>query len=333
MRLSSLAITAAVSLLFITACNHQPDCPDCTDVDCTQDYTIAANNTDTLFPFDPCAATSYEYPGPYFYIDGCFNPSNENQLAFVRVNLKVIPYRFELCTFDFCSGQFQVLTDKAFSNPDWSVKDWIVFRGRNAQIWKIKSNGDSLIQLTNLNDNFTSPKWDATGNGFLVSSWTDVIICDENGIFIDSFDHPKKHFDWDGQKIVYVFPNNPNRSDDLYISYLSSQMIEQIDESPLDPTGDDGFIQSVALNPAQGEVVWTGTRRVCITDFLGNRLQIATIFNNNWYEKVAVSGDGKKLVLGRIDRRRIAQCVIEERYNLYLMEYDGSNERKIIFPE
>ena len=334
MRFSPFYIITIVFFLSVVTCTHPPESEfsDCESTDCTEEFTIPADNSDTIFMFT-CPAYVYEYPGPYQYLDACFAPLNSNLIAFIRMNVQTIPYQFELCTFNFCSGQFRILTDKAFSDPDWSVKNWIIFRGRNAQVWKIKSNGDSLIQITGVNDNFNNPRWDALGNMFLVSSWTDVIVSDENGEFIDSINHPKKHFDWDGQKIAYVFPNNPDRSDDLYISDWSNQFVQQIDESPLDPSGEDGFIQSIALNPVKGEVVWTGARRVCITEFGGNRRQIATISNNNWYERVEVSGDGKKLLLGRVDRRLTGPCTVEERYSLYLMEYDGSNERKIIFPE
>ncbi|MCB0853106.1 MAG: hypothetical protein KDD63_12855, partial [Bacteroidetes bacterium] len=156
------------------------------DPDCTFNISIPATQNDSLFPLEPCGSiTEYTLPPNYNYLDGCFNPRNSNQIAFIRWNTQSIPFVFELCSYDFCKDKLVVLTDKAFSRPDWSVKGWIVFKGPGSQIWKIKSNGDSLTQLTMVpNENFNRPTWNNSGTKFLVGSWTVKIIYDENGDFL-----------------------------------------------------------------------------------------------------------------------------------------------------
>jgi hypothetical protein len=304
--------------------------------DCTSDYTTPAYNLDTFFPISPCLnSTQYVTPERYAYYDACFNPLNNNQIAFLRHDQSLIPFKIELCTFDFCTGVLAVLTDKCFLSPDWSTKGWIAFRGKDKQIWAIKSNGDSLTQLTFNGQNHNTPRWDT--NGEYLMFWEDntyfnhVIINLEAGRIDTVQGLLSSLFDWDGAKVTY------RRSENGQIDYLNvydytnqtSIRIETIFRN-----GTTAFTPNfVAIAPDKGSVYWTNLHEVNETDYFGHRNLIAKMTNANWYGRVSVSGDGAKLLVERTDRRRPEVCLIEERFHLYLMDSDGSNERKIIFPE
>jgi hypothetical protein len=332
----SVLIITLLIILFNYACRREPVCTDCLDPDCTFWNTIPADNSDTLFSIEPCGSqTEYLLPPNYNYWDGCFNPRNNNQIAFIRWNTQNIPFIFELCTYDFCNDRLKVLTNTAFSQPDWSIKDWIVFKGAGSQIWKIKSNGDSLTQLTIVggNANFNRPRWNNNGDRFLVSYWVDNFILDENGVFLDTLPNPSPLFDWDGKSIIYRRSISSVKSEYIYLTDTNFDLKIEIDSSSYASGSGDGLINSFALNPHRDEVFWIGNKRVCVTDFDGNRSQLSSHLNNNWYTQIAVSNDGKKILLNRMDRKRLSPCAIEERCRLYLMEADGSRERKINFPE
>lgn len=97
----------------------------------------------------------------------------------------------------------------AYYNPRWSPKgDWIVFHAQ-AQIFKIKNNGDSLIQLTFIGRNFF-PNWSADGSR-IIHDRTDPI--DSAGVWIMNADGSNHRLvvrgrspAWspDGLKIVFV---------------------------------------------------------------------------------------------------------------------------------
>jgi hypothetical protein len=325
----------SIGFFFAGACRH---IPDFSPLDCTLDHTTPAYNLDTLFtPIEPCGAvTQYVNPDRYAFYDACFNPNNNSQIAFIRHDLSTFPWTIELCTFDFCTNEFKVLTDRCFISPDWSTKNWITFRGKDKQIWIIKSNSDSLTQLTFDARNHGTPRWETNGQKILF--WEDNmplnhhVIIDLSGKRLDTIPGLiSPSCDWDGEKIITHRGQNNNQF--IFLTNYSNLSSTIIDSVYLNPTTYDSSLYTIDLCSVNKTVYWTFPRQINATSFNGRRHAIAKTINNNWYGRVSVSGDGTKLLVERTDRRRTDFCVIEEHNRLYLMEADGSNERRIVFPE
>ncbi len=97
----------------------------------------------------------------------------------------------------------------AFYNPGWSpMGDWVVFHTA-AQIFKMKTTGDSLTQLTFSGRNLF-PNWSPDGNK--IAYWKSLPV-DSNGVWIMEADGSNNRFvvdgghpSWspDGSKILYV---------------------------------------------------------------------------------------------------------------------------------
>jgi len=102
---------------------------------------------------------------------------------------------------------------------------------------------------------------------------------------------------------------------------------------PIPSSTYDSTVVSLGFYSASNLVYWTFPRQINATDFSGHRYQLTKTTNNNWYGKVCVSGDGTKLLVERTDRRRTDLCTVEKHFRIYLLESDGSKERRIIFPE
>lgn len=100
---------------------------------------------------------------PYDYAYPCFNPNNSDQIAYYRYDNYKAEAGWEIWVQDLCTGEKRMLVNDANYGIDWSVKDWIVYTATDQQIYKIKSNGDSLTRLTPSGDYNRYPKWDIKG--------------------------------------------------------------------------------------------------------------------------------------------------------------------------
>lgn len=96
-------------------------------------------------------------------------------------------------------------------DPDWSPKgDWMVFFS-SGQIYKIKTNGDSLTRLTFSGENFF-PNWSTDGSKIVYDRIDSVWMMDADGSnkrVIVRGRHP--NFSPDGSKIIYQY------GDQLYL--------------------------------------------------------------------------------------------------------------------
>lgn len=84
-----------------------------------------------------------------------YNPHNDDEIMFVSLenNLRKI-YRYNLVTHN---KQF-VREFPILQSFDWGSNDWILLELGDKNIWKMKSNGDSLEQITSDRPLF-HPKW------------------------------------------------------------------------------------------------------------------------------------------------------------------------------
>lgn len=131
---------------------------------CTKDKTKSPKGIYCEeFPEFGISFFSYER---FQYMSPCFNPNNVNEFVYSYED-KVLGVNQLIVYNTFTEEKTIIVTNvKIISQPKWSVQGWIAFDNvynGNYQIWKVKSDGDSLEQLsTNLYNLF--PTWDASGN-------------------------------------------------------------------------------------------------------------------------------------------------------------------------
>lgn len=122
-----LWVVALATTIFTISCNVDPEIDilgDCEDLDLADGYLISID--------------SVMYFAPYF------NPNNSNQ--FVYIEQKASDQIKWLCIFDITTKEKIYLCDEVDFNPRWAANNWVVFN-RGGEIWKIKTNGDSLELL------------------------------------------------------------------------------------------------------------------------------------------------------------------------------------------
>ncbi len=138
--------------------------PSCAKDKTQQSYDECSDFREIYLPqtgFTP--GISYVIPDSVHFKYGVFNPNNSDEMAYWGGNTKWNFYSYNLVT-----KQRVKLTDLIPQNPPkWHRNGWIAFNAEDNNIYKVKSNGDSLTQLTFTRDCFM-PEWNLSG---------DTIIC------------------------------------------------------------------------------------------------------------------------------------------------------------
>lgn len=116
------------------------------------------------------------------------NPSNPNEIVYIEGNFP----NSKLIRLNILTSEKKVIYNEQISSQlSWSVKDWILFqRTYDLNIYKIKSNGDSLTQLTFVYEKYHHAIWDPKGERIMVYNKFNTAfkteIMDEAGHVIDS---------------------------------------------------------------------------------------------------------------------------------------------------
>lgn len=87
-----------------------------------------------------------EYPEKLFSAP-CFNPENSNEFIYVEYEPYEEVYNKKLWKFNLLTKEKTFIADNVWCNPKYGLHEWIFFNRFNEQIWKVKSNGDSLQPL------------------------------------------------------------------------------------------------------------------------------------------------------------------------------------------
>lgn len=119
-----------------------------------------------------------------------FNPLNNDEIIALYKGYRT-QYLTSIVLYNLQTKTLSLIlsADELFSTPKISSLNWLMFNYQGMQLWKIKSNGDSLIQLTNdgINTDFA---WSPDGNEFIYKKHLDsdylTLISDINGNTLNS---------------------------------------------------------------------------------------------------------------------------------------------------
>ncbi|MEX1001387.1 MAG: hypothetical protein WDZ35_04665 [Crocinitomicaceae bacterium] len=86
------------------------------------------------------------------------------------------------------SSELVIYSGTLYSKPEWGKNNWIVMGLPDANIWKIKPDGDSLTQLT-FNGGCFYPHWNDAGDKIIYqdkNAGNVAVIISENGLPLDT---------------------------------------------------------------------------------------------------------------------------------------------------
>ncbi|MDP1815414.1 MAG: hypothetical protein Q8K92_13280, partial [Leadbetterella sp.] len=154
---------------------------------------------------------------PYDYYYPFFNPDNRNQIVYYRGdNTQSIFKGYEIWFLDFCTQKRQLLAKDALYGIELGANDWVFYTAINQNIYKIKSNGDSLTQVTFTHGGYNrDPKLSPSGTQLLyqteVNGITNLLIRDFNTGEFDTIKTASAAGSWcwiDANRIFYAVWRN-----------------------------------------------------------------------------------------------------------------------------
>lgn len=163
-------------------------------------------------------------PDNYLYSKPYCNPNNKNEFVYFvydnnRINSGIYIYNMATKQKTLVL-ETDLAAKKQYPQSDirWSRKGWLIFADFDANIYKIKPNGDSLTQLTFESGNF-KPEWNYDGTLFCIEHLSPInnkyytIIRNENGLVVDSLQNNGRDLfggqpDW--QHKQYILGSNDN---------------------------------------------------------------------------------------------------------------------------
>ncbi len=305
-----------------------------------EDFTIPATNLDTVYDYICTFDIQDVHPEPYSYFYPTFNPKDPNEIAFLRRdNNNWNGCNHELWTFNFCTGEATYLTDAVCYSLDWSVKNWIAFTNVGRDAYIIKANGENLTRLTNTGSYNNFPIWNSTGDEI---AYKKKINSESYYIIIDTLGHSKDTISslsftsflaWSSNNkfsCLVVAPDNQLKLG--YYDYNLKSMNYLHDLNGVSPFD---IITSTAWGNDNQDIFWTAKLTLNTTNITtGDRNKIWDADQvNRHYHSLDVSPDGKTIIIERHDFEKRSECEREVRETLYLADIDGSNQRKIVFPE
>jgi len=262
------------------------------------------------------------------YYSPQFNPNNDNEIAFFDRDYgnELGIYKLNLLTNIKTPILIGVSMNAFFS---WSKKDWIIFqKNTDFNIYKIKSNGDSITQLT-FNGIFHGPRWNNDGTKFMATCSSDNIgnrVFDQNGNVIDTIPGWYGSGDWKHPQYIVGLPLDLN----LSVMNVESGLVK----SEINNENSNHF--SVFGWATDNKIVY-GDRTGLHTYWINNGIKqkMRNYCNAVSYISMTRNSTSTKLVFSKLEAKLVEIEGVEYEYQdakLVIMNTDGSNEQEIIVP-
>lgn len=248
-----------------------------------------------------------------------FNPNNPNEIIFVKetgLNNKLIKY-------NLITKEKKVLYEGTIIfQPKWGKNDWILLNLPDANIWRIKSNGDSLTKLTNTGG-FYQPEWGNNSEIYFYDCCAphNIIKIDFLGNIKDTFPNnlPTNIVFFDDTLIVYQYIGSIN-SLNLLTKEISTMLV-YTDSSPI-----HGMITKINNN----NLIFYKSDGIYSLNLLSHNLKmLKSTCNSKVYCFPTYSFLIDKIIWQRVDYTLIDKHNVFVKSKLYIMNSDGTNEKRI----
>ncbi len=296
--------------LFFFTCKKDPPILSLTNNN-TDDCLNLQSTTIAAYLNWPDIDTTYNVPR--------FNPSNSNEIVYVQGIIS--SGKSYLVKRNLITGQETQIISDVWQRPDWSVKDWIVFNHADNQVWKIKSNGDSLTSITTTGG--LNAVWSSDGSKIAYAQEVSatIQITDVNGNYLDSlpfFAVYLSRWSCDGNYICATAHDHINA---VYQNVSTGQEVQ-----PTNNTNNNTQITWMDWTPDTKFIIWANPTGIYKTNISTKEtIKLKKSCNGSYYISISVSPDGNKIIAQRVDQK-IENQNLYTKSGLSLINIDGTNE-------
>lgn len=307
-------ITTILLLLVLASCGKEKYPTEVTPItsDCLELGTPPLNDWNYLI--DP---NYYTYP--------CFNPNNSNEIIFTHRNYgsgQTILYRYNLTTKEksFIYEGVQIFA------PRWGSNDWILMNLSDRNIWKIKSDGTNLTQLTDSGNDFY-PTWNSNATCFAAfrGSFNDnlqkTILYTPEAIPFDTLEDSgvSASTNWSISGVACsVSPNN------ISVANLNLDTLLFLYNGEFNHIGGCHWISNE-------EFLWSFEEGIFKTNYITSSTELVKAScRTRSYQSPTFHPNANKIIWTRVELKQLNSQDILVTSRLFIMNPDGSEEVEII---
>jgi hypothetical protein len=252
-----------------------------------------------------------------FFLSPQFNPNSDNEIIFTQnsnAGQKTI-YKYDLLT----EQKIPIYEGAMNYAPNWGKQDWILFDKGDYQIWKMKSNGDSVTLVTT-NGAYFHPEWNYDGTKFIayhgfvdVSDYHVGTVWSSDGVILDTFSYPTLAGDWKHQE---------------YYAGVSSHLLSIINPHTKETISTFNSTDAVAFNGfdwiSDNYGVYTTNEGIfSLNTLTGKREKLYCSCNSVQYSQGSTNSDGSKILYRETVSTPIDANTLKVRNNLVIFDTDS----------
>jgi hypothetical protein len=267
-----------------------------------------------------------------------FNPNNNDEFLYID-KITGSPFS-DMCIHNLVTGETNcILSGQTYLyQPRWHANGWILFRGNGNNVFRIKSNGDSLLQVTT-SSLFQRPIWRPDGLAWISNNTQnfagDIDVFDLEGNLIEVI--PGEEFfigDWSESNRIVTRSYN---SGTYQFAWTNAENVswQYLDFDTASPQTSVNDIKWVPMsNELMFSQYYEDISRINV--FTGEKIRVTDRCIGTYYEYFSINNNCSKIVAQLISPEQIYSDgwfnIIIQKSEIVIMNFDGTNEQVINLP-